>query len=300
MKQHDLDAIVVGAGFGGIYTLKKLRDMGLSVLAIDAASDVGGTWYWNRYPGAMSDTEAHIYRYSWDKEDLQEYPWKEHYVKQPDVLAYLNHVTKRYDLRKNMQFDTELTAAHWDDSEQKWVVQTSTDETFTARYIVTALGLLSKRNFPNIPGLDTFSGDMHHTGAWPKQYDFAGKRVGIIGCGSTGVQVITQLGKEDKVKSLLCFQRTPQYSVPSGDGPVSKEYREQINARYPEIWDQVRNSLVSFGFEESKVTCMSVSPEERRRIFQENWDKGNGFRFVYVSTSQPDLRVHCVPESATF
>ena len=242
----------------------------------------------------MSDTQAHIYRYSWDKEDLQNYPWKDHYVKQPDVLAYLSHVVERYDLRKNMQFNTELTEAHWDDSKQKWVVQTSTDETFTARYVVTALGLLSKRNFPDIPGLNTFSGEMYHTGAWPKEYDFAGKRVGIIGCGSTGVQVITQLGKEDKVKSLLCFQRTPQYSVPSGDGPVSKEYREKINARYPEIWDQVKNSIVSFGFEESMVPCMSVSPEERQRVFQENWDKGNGFRFMYVRDSSRDVSVLCV------
>lgn len=280
MKQYDLDALVVGAGFGGIYATKTLRDRGLSVLAIDAAGGVGGTWYWNRYPGAMSDTEAHIYRYHFDQEDLQSYPWKDHYVKQPDVLAYLNHVTDKYDLRKNMQFNTELVSASWDDSLHKWVINTNTNETFVATYVVSALGLLSKRNFPNYPGFHLFKGEMYHTGSWPHQYDFTGKRVGIIGCGSTGVQVITQLGKEDKVKSLTSFQRTPQYSVPSGDQPASKEYRDDINARYPEIWDQVKNSLTSFGFVESTTPAMSVSPEERQRVFQENWDKGNGFRFM--------------------
>ena len=289
MKQRNLDALVVGAGFGGIYALKKLRDLDLSVLAIDAAGDVGGTWYWNRYPGAMSDTEAFIYRYSWDKDDLLEYHWNDHYVKQPEVLAYLNHVVERYDLRKNIQFNTEFTSMDWDDSQQKWIVHTRDNETFTARYVVTALGLLSKLNFPNIPGIRSFPGELYHTGAWPHEHDFTGKRVGIIGCGSTGVQVITQLGKEDKVKSLTAFQRTPQYSVPSGDGPVTPEYRDNINKRWPQIWDQVRTSLVAFGFEESTIPCMSVSPEERQRIFQENWDKGNGFRFMYV-ISFPFLR----------
>ena len=164
VKQHHFDALVVGAGFGGIYQLHSLRELGLSTIVIDAAGDVGGTWYWNQYPGAMSDTESYIYRYSWDKDDLLKYHWKEHYVKQPEVLAYLEHVVDRYDLRKHMQFNTELTSAQWDDSTHRWIIKTSTDEEFRARYLVTALGLLSKTNFPAYPNIKSFEGEMYHTG----------------------------------------------------------------------------------------------------------------------------------------
>ncbi|KAK5078566.1 hypothetical protein LTR64_003020 [Lithohypha guttulata] len=280
-KDTHYDAIVVGAGFGGIYMLKKLIDQGLRVKVLDAAGDVGGTWYWNRYPGAMSDTESYIYRYSWDKEDLLEYHWDEHYIKQPQALAYLEHIVERHNLRQYMQFDTELTSAQYNEDTNAWEVSTSTNETFTCHYLVTALGLLSKRNFPAIHGLDKFKGEKYHTGGWPKTYDFKGKRVGIIGNGSTGVQVITQLGKEKQVAKLISFQRSPQYSVPSGDGPVSPTYRSQINENYESIWSQVRNSAVGFGFEESTVPCMSVTPAERQAKFQEAWDKGNGFRFMF-------------------
>ncbi|KAK5939205.1 hypothetical protein PMZ80_008508 [Knufia obscura] len=275
------DALVIGAGFGGIYMLKRLLDQHLRVKVVDAATDVGGTWYWNTYPGAMSDTESYIYRYSWDKEDLLSYEWKEHYIKQPQALAYLHHVVDRHDLRKYMQFNTELLSAQYNEERNVWIVQTSTNETFTCHYLVTALGLLSKQNWPDIKGIKDFKGEMYHTGKWPRSYDFKGKKVGIIGNGSTGVQVITQLGKENQVEKLVSFQRHPQYSVPSGDGPVSEEYREKINRNYDEIWEQVRNSAVAFGFEESDVPCMSVTPEERRKKFQEAWDLGNGFRFMF-------------------
>ncbi len=280
-RNDHYDAIIVGGGFGGIYMLKRLLDQNLDVKVIDAAGDVGGTWYWNRYPGAMSDTESYIYRYSWDKEDLLSYEWKEHYIKQPQALAYLAHVVDRHNLRPHMQFNTELLSAQYDEERNVWIVETSTSETFTCHYLVTALGLLSKQNWPAIPGRETFKGEVYHTGAWPKSHDFKGKTVGVIGNGSTGVQVITQLGKENEVKKLVTFQRHPQYSVPSGDGPVSKDYREKINGNYDQIWDQVRNSAVGFGFEESTVPCMSVSPEERKKKFQEAWDLGNGFRFMF-------------------
>ena len=237
----------------------------------------------NRYPGAMSDTESYIYRFSWDKEDLVQYQWKEHYVKQPEVLAYLNHVVDRHDLRKHMQFNTELLSAEFDESTNRWRLQTSTDEVFTSKYLVTALGLLSKQNFPNYPGISSFKGELYHTGNFPKSYDFKNKTVGVIGCGSTGVQVITALGKAEQVKRLVCFQRTPQYSVPSGDGPVDPQYREGINNRYDEIWDQVRSSVVAFGFTESTTKTFDVSAEERERIYQDAWDKGNGFRFMFYT-----------------
>lgn len=234
---------------------------------------------WHNHRLTLPDQESYIYRFSWDKEDLLSYPWKEHYVKQPEVLAYLNHVVDKYDLRKYMQLNTELLSADWDDLKHVWRIQVSTGETFAARYLVTALGLLSKQNYPDINGIDRYKGEMYHTAKWPQGFDFTGKRAGVIGCGSTGVQVITDIAK--RVKSLTCFQRHPQYSVPSGDGPVSPEYREYVNHHYDEIFDQVRNSITAFGFKESTIPAMSVSPEERERIFQENWDKGNGFRFMF-------------------
>ncbi|OAP57822.1 hypothetical protein AYL99_08560 [Fonsecaea erecta] len=279
MGQLYFDALVVGAGFGGIYQLHKLLSLGLSVKVIDFASDVGGTWYWNRYPGAMSDTESYVYRYSWDKDDLQTYPWSHHYVKQPDVLAYLEHVVDKYDLRKHMQFDTEMVAADWDDEAGVWRVEVSTGEVFVVKYLVTALGLLSKANYPDIPGIQDFRGEMCHTAKWNPDLDLTNKRVAVIGCGSTGVQVITDVAK--KVKTLTCFQRHPQYSVPSGDGPVSDEYRRYVNAHYPEIMKQVRNSVCGFGFVESTTPFHAVPPEEREKIFEALWQKGNGFRFMF-------------------
>ena len=281
MKQTTLhlDALVVGAGFGGIYQLYALRKLGLNVKVIDFAGDVGGTWYWNRYPGAMSDTESFVYRYSWDKEDLTTYPWSHHYVKQPEVLKYLEHVVDRHDLRKYMQFNTELLSADWNTDASLWRIETSTGQTFMVRYLITALGLLSKAYYPEIKGLDTFKGELTHTAAWRSNLSVEGKNVGVIGCGSTGVQVITEVAK--KVKSLTCFQRTPQYSVPSGDRPVSPEYRQYVNNNYDDINAQVRSSICGFGFEESKVPFDSVPPEKREQIFEELWNKGNGFRFLF-------------------
>ncbi|KIW33318.1 uncharacterized protein PV07_00176 [Cladophialophora immunda] len=278
--ETDFDALIVGAGFGGIYQLYRLRELGLSCKVIDMASDVGGTWYWNRYPGAMSDTESFVYRFSWDKEDLQTYPWTHHYVKQPDVLAYLEHVVERHNLRKDMQFNTELLSAVWDDTSKYWQIELSTGQSLKVRYLVTALGLLSKANYPDIPGIDSFQGQKVHTAKWPQGLDLTGKRVGIIGCGSTGVQVITDIAS--RVKSLTCFQRHPQYSVPSGDRPVDPNYRKWVNANYDAIFNQVRNSAVGFGFVESEKPFKSVaSAEERESIFETLWEAGNGFRFMF-------------------
>ena len=279
MKQTHFDALIVGAGFGGIYQLYTLRKLGLSVKVVDQAGDVGGTWYWNRYPGAMSDTESYVYRYSWDKEDLRSYPWSHHYVKQPDVLAYLEHVVERHDLRKHMQFNTQVLSAEWDSDSDAWRVEVSTGETFVVRYLITALGLLSKANYPDIKGLETFKGELTHTAKWSPELVVDNKNVGVIGCGSTGVQVVTDIAS--RVKTLTCFQRTPQYSVPSGDAPVLPEYREYVNEHYDEIVAQVRNSICGFGFVESTVPFDSVPPEKREAIFEELWNKGNGFRFLF-------------------
>jgi len=178
-----------------------------------------------------------------------------------------------------MQFQTEVSSADWDDSSNLWVVRTTTGQTLAAKYLVTAVGLLSRQNFPKYPGIDKFKGELYHTGSWPESHDFKGKRVGVLGNGSTGVQVITALA--DEVDKLLCFQRTPQYVVPSGDSVATPEYRKEINDTYEDVWKQAKNSQFAFGFEESTNPTMSVSSEQREKIFEEAWQKGNGFRFMF-------------------
>ena len=274
------DVIVIGAGFGGMYALKKLRDeQGLDVRVFDKAGDVGGTWYWNRYPGALSDTETFAYCYSCDKDLLQAWDFDTRYVTQPQILRYLEHVADRWNLRPDISFNTGITAAHFNEDENRWHVQTDTGEHHVAKYLVTALGLLSATNLPDIPGIDNFGGDLVHTGAWPDDHELAGKRVGVIGTGSTGVQVITAIAPA--VDHLTVFQRSAQYTVPVGNGPVSTEYVADVKQNYAAIWEQVRNSVVAFGFEESAITYDSVSPEERQAIFERAWQNGGGFRFMF-------------------
>jgi len=278
-KQH-FDAVVIGAGFGGIYMLHKLRnELGLKTQAFEKGGGVGGTWYFNRYPGAKSDTEGFVYRYSFDKDLLQEWDWKTRYLDQPDVEKYLNHVVDRFDLRRDIRLDTEVTSAAFDEKSNVWQLRTSTGEEFTSRYLVTALGLLAKSNMPNIPGRDSFAGTLTHTNAWPKDLDLTGKRVGVIGTGSTGTQFIVAAAK--KAGRLTVFQRSPQYCVPSGNGPVGAAEVAETKTNFDAIWNQVRNSVVAFGFQESSVEAVKVSEAERRRVFQENWEKGNGFRFMF-------------------
>ncbi|TLD36360.1 hypothetical protein E2P81_ATG03249 [Venturia nashicola] len=273
-EEQVIDALVVGAGFGGIYQVKRLRDQGLDVVGIDLAGDVGGTWFWNRYPGAMSE-------YSWDLEDLKTYPWSHHYVQGPDILKYLNHVVERHDLRRNFRFNTELITATLEESSERWIITTSTGVTYNARYLITALGLLSKQNFPDIEGLRSYEGEMYHTARWPETATFQGKRVAVIGNGSTGVQVITEIAKD--VKHLISFQRNPQYTVPSGNGPVTPEYRQKVNDSYEEIWKKAKDEeLFGFGFTENLDRPLaSVTEEERDAIFEKAWNQGGGFRFMF-------------------
>ncbi|GAA1860052.1 NAD(P)/FAD-dependent oxidoreductase [Pseudonocardia alni subsp. carboxydivorans] len=276
----DVDAVVVGAGFGGIYMLHTLRDrLGLSVRAFEKGAGVGGTWYFNRYPGAKSDTEGFVYRYSFDRDLLQEWNWSTRYLDQPDVLAYLEHVVDRYGLRRDITLGTEVTAAVYDEDAGLWRVRTSGGETVRCRYLVNALGLLARSNIPALPGLDTFAGRTVHTNAWPDDLDITGRRVGVVGTGSTGAQFI--VAAAPRAAHLTVFQRSPQYNVPSGNRPVTQHEVDRTKEHFPEIWDQVRGSVVAFGFEESAVEAMSVSAQERERVFQENWDAGNGFRFMF-------------------
>lgn len=279
------DAVVVGAGFGGLYAVHKLRnELGLTVQAYENGGDVGGTWYWNRYPGALSDTESFVYRYSFDKELLQQGAWKRRYLTQPEILAYLGQVADRYDLRRNYQFNTKVTAARFDDASGSWRVTTDKGRTVTAKYLVTGLGLLSATNKPAFKGLDSFKGGQYHTGAWPADgVDLKGKRVGIIGTGSSGVQAIVALAPE--VAHLTVFQRSAQYVVPIANWPEDENQIREYKSRYDTIWDQIRQSAVAFGFAESSVPAMSVSAEERERVFEQGWERGGGFRFMFETFS---------------
>ena len=283
-KRADVDAVVVGAGFGGLYAVHKLRnELGLSVRAYDNASDVGGTWFWNRYPGALSDTESFCYRYSFDKDLLKQGKWTSRYLTQPEIIEYLNGFADKYDLRRTYRFNTKVTATHFDERTGLWRVTTDRGEQVTAKYLVTGLGLLSATNKPAFQGVDSYRGQIFHTGAWPEGVELSGKRVGVIGNGSTGVQVITALAPV--ASHLTVFQRSAQYVVPIANLPESEDTIAEYKANYEAIWKQVKTSAVAFGFTESTTAATSVSQEERERVFERAWKRGGGFRFMFETFS---------------
>jgi cation diffusion facilitator CzcD-associated flavoprotein CzcO len=273
-----IDALVVGCGFGGINAAYRLVKRGFSVRCIDMAGNIGGTWYWNKYPGAMSDTESYLYRYSWDKEDLQSYAWTHRYLSQPDILAYLGHVADKHQLRSLMDFGVEMKSARWDDRLYRWIVVCSNDQTFKARYLINCLGVLSQPHYPDFHGICSFSGSIVHSSRWPDDLALQGKKVGIVGNGSTGVQIMTAIAP--LVGELISFQRHPQYSVPSGQGPVLKTQRANINRDYETSWNRVWNSSFGLGIIESDRKTMDADEAERNAAFQEAWDAGNGFQFM--------------------
>ncbi len=280
----DYDAIVIGAGFAGLYALKRLRDdLGLRTHLYEQGSGVGGTWYWNKYPGAMSDTRSHLYCYSFDKELLQSDTFAQHYRLQPEVRNYLENFADRYDLGKDISLATEVAGAVWDGGAKRWRVELGDGRNVSARFVVTALGLLAKPNLPPIAGIETFAGEITHTSRWPEDTTWKDKRVGIIGTGSTGVQVITAIAAD--VEQLTVFQRSPQYSVPSGNGFMSQDHISQIKENYEEIWAQEKETLTVFGAKESHVSAHDVTAQERERVFEESWADGGGFRFMFGTFS---------------
>ncbi|GAA5167956.1 MULTISPECIES: flavin-containing monooxygenase [Amycolatopsis] len=293
------DAVVVGAGFSGLYALHKLRDhLGLSVRLFEKGTSVGGTWHWNRYPGALSDSETYVYAYSFDDDLLQQQDLSTRYATQPQVLRYLESVVERKDLARDIQLDTTVNAARFDETANQWVISTSTGQTVTSRYLVTGLGPLSAANVPEIDGIDTFDGQVIHTSKWPETHDFTGKRVGVVGTGSTGVQLITAIASE--VGELTVFQRTPQYCVPLRNRPLEPQEIADIRSNYKEIWNSVYNSGLGFGFVESEIPAMSVSPEQRRAIFEEAWQKGGGFYFMFGTFSDIGTNPEANEEAAAF
>ncbi len=277
-----VDAVVVGAGFSGLYMLKRLRDeLGMTTKVYEAGDGVGGTWHWNRYPGARCDSESYIYCFSFDDDLLQDWNWSGKYPEQPEILRYLNHVADRFDLRSGIQFNTRVTSAHFDDAAERWLVTTDQGDRVSAQYLITAIGCISAGQIPQIPGLDSFQGDWYHTGSWPHDgVEFAGQRVGVIGTGSSGIQAIPVIARESG--HLTVFQRTPQYTIPARHETVNQEFLQQVKANYAEIMHKSKTSAAGMPYEFSEVSALDVSAEERLDTYERLWQEG-GFKFMFQS-----------------
>ena len=277
----DFDAVVIGAGFAGLGMLWRLRDeLGMSVQVYEAGDGVGGTWYWNRYPGARCDSESYVYCFSFSKDLLQDWNWSGKYPEQPEILTYLNHVADRFHLRRNIQLNTRVTAATFLEDSNRWQVETDRGDCVTARFLITGIGCISTGNVPGIPGLEAFEGDWYHTGSWPhERVDFAGKRVGVIGTGSSGVQAIPVIAEQ--AEHLTVFQRTPQFTIPARHETVDRRFiEEEVKPNYDEIWKKARWSKAGFPADFSEVSALDVSAEERRNTYESLWAQG-GTQFLY-------------------
>jgi len=279
-KARQLDVVVVGAGFAGLYALYKFRDvMGMDVQVYETGDGVGGTWFWNRYPGARCDSESFYYCFSFDENLAQEWEWSGKYPEQPEIERYLNHVADRFDLRRNIQLCTRVTDARFDEATNRWEVRTEQGDRVSARYLVTAVGCLSATNLPDIPGRDSFQGESYHTSRWPKEgVDFAGKRVGLIGTGSTGIQATPVIAAE--ADHLTVFQRTPNFSVPARHAAFAAEDQAEIKKNYAEIFQRTRESPAGFPYFPIDRSTHDVSEEEREQILEDLWAEG-GFKFLW-------------------
>jgi cyclohexanone monooxygenase len=269
----EVDAIVVGAGFAGLYMLHRLRGLGLSVRVYEAGGGVGGTWYWNRYPGARCDVESMQYSFSFSEELDQEWDWTEKYAPQPEILAYANHVADRFDLRRDIVFETRVTSAVFDENVNLWHVETDKGDKVRARFCIMAVGCLSSANKPTFEGMEDFQGPIYHTGEWPHEgVDFTGQRVGVIGTGSSAIQSIPIIAQQ--AKTLTVFQRTPNYSVPAWNEKLSPEYRKEVKAHYPELRAKARARPTGFYFPFNPDPALAAKPEERKKQYEEAWRRG--------------------------
>ena len=268
----NLDVLIVGTGFAGMYMLYRMKRLGLSVLAIEAASDVGGTWYWNRYPGARCDVESVEYSYSFSEELQQEWEWSNRYSDQPEILEYANHVADRFDLRADIKFETKVTSAHYNSDSKSWDVETDMGDFYSARFCVMATGTLSAPNAPNFEGLDTFKGDWYMTSKWPHEsLDFSDKKVGIIGTGSTGIQAIPVVAEESK--HLTVFQRTPQFTIPANNRQLDSDEIKNIKDNYTEIRKKARESRAGIASVNiGDKSALEVSDQERYEKFSDIWN----------------------------
>ena len=278
----DLDAVIVGAGFAGLYMLHRLRGLGLSARVYEAGDGIGGTWYWNRYPGARCDVESMDYSYSFSDELQQEWQWTERYASQPEILRYINHVAERFDLRRDVQLSTRVTAAVFDEATHRWAVSTDRGDRVSAQFCVMATGCLSAAQVPDFKGLETFEGAWYHTGNWPHEgVDFTGQRVGVIGTGSSAIQSIPLIARQ--AAHLFVFQRTPNFSIPARNAPLDPEYERRWKANYAEHRRQARESRVGFVVERNDLSALEVSAEERLREYESRWSRGGlGFNATFA------------------
>ena len=268
------DAVIVGAGFAGMYMLHHLRQLGFSAIVLDRADGVGGTWYWNRYPGARCDVESLVYSYSFSPELEQEWEWTERYPTQPEILRYANHVADRFDLRKDIRFETGVDAAVWNDDTGRWAVSTSAGDTLDTQFYIMATGCLSDSKLPEVDGVDTFRGKTYHTGHWPHEgVDFTGMRVGVIGTGSSGIQSIPIMAEQ--AAQLTVFQRTPNFSLPARNRPLHPGEQEDMKARYGEHREEARTSGFGIPAPEPTQSALEVSEEERNAAYEAGWDSGH-------------------------
>ena len=263
----DFDAIIIGAGVSGLYQLYRLRELGLTVRVFEAGSGVGGTWYWNRYPGARFDSESWTYGYSFSQELLEEWDWEEHFAGQPETERYLNYVADKFDLRRDIQFPSRVTAARYDEDTRSWDVELENGRRYSSRFLVTAIGVLSAATMPTIPGVKTFQGQSCHTHYWPKEpVRFEGKRVAVIGTGATGVQTITEVAKT--AGHLTVFQRTPQWCAPLHNAKITAEEMRRIRDNYTEIFARCQATYGCFIHATDPRSTFEVTPEEREAFWE--------------------------------
>ncbi|KAK3697390.1 hypothetical protein LTR37_017452 [Vermiconidia calcicola] len=296
----DYDAIVIGAGFAGLRIIHNLRNLGLTYKGIEAGTSVGGTWYWNRYPGARTDSESWVYILNFSKELNDDWTWKERFPRQPEVLEYLNHVADRFDMRKDYQFNTKVKSCHWDDTKKVWTITTDAGEKFTCRYFISAAGVLSVGRELPFKNHEKFKGESYKTYAWPKhEVSYAGKRIAVIGTGyvvlstltmrhlliihkpprATAVQIIPVVAHS--CKELTVFQRTPNYVLPARNHPLTEDQDKAIKSRYAEVWEEARNQAFGMSMVDSKLTMKDMkSKEHHRRMLEYGWEIG-GFRFIF-------------------
>jgi cation diffusion facilitator CzcD-associated flavoprotein CzcO len=261
------DAIIIGAGISGMYLLHRLRQLGMRTRVFETGGDLGGTWYWNRYPGARFDSESWTYGYSFSQELLQEWDWKEHFSPQPDTLEYLNLVAGKFDLRRDIQFDSTVTAAHWDDATSEWTVTLESGARAHSRFLFTAVGILSAHTLPDIPGRESFCGPAYHPARWPHtQVDFDGKRVGVIGTGATAIQAIPEIAKQ--CRHLTVFQRRPNWAAPLHNAKISRQEMAAIKARYDDIYARCRETPSWFIHSADPRKTLDVPPEEREAFWE--------------------------------
>lgn len=292
----DVDVVVVGAGMAGLYLLHEFRSIGVSAVALDAASGVGGTWYWNRYPGARCDIQSLDYQYTFDPELQRDWEWSEKYATQPEILRYLNHVADRYDLRRDIRLDTPVDRAVWDDDGACWHIHTATGDEITCRHYVMATGTLSVPKDPDIPGADRFVGETYLTGRWPHDgVDFTGKRVAVIGTGSSAIQSIPHIAAE--AAELTVFQRTPNFSMPAGNGPIPDDKRAQLEADRDAYHHAARWSRAGVPVPQPTESVFGVSEEERLQRFEAAWSRGEllapGSTFVDLVVDEAANELWC-------